>query len=111
MAPSALSSMLPVTKPSQVPPGSSRKLVRLTLGFVVVLAIPAVAAHGAGRKDPPPASMGYSSVPAQASDHYVNGKYDKTGIYVPPHYQAVPKPAFHGYFFKKPVVNKDQKPN
>lgn len=55
--------------------------------------------------------MGYSSVPAQASDHYVNGKYDKTGIYVPPHYQAVPKPAFHGYFFKKPVVNKDQKPN
>jgi hypothetical protein len=38
---------------------------------------------------------------SQTSDRYVNGKYDKTGTYIPPHYQPVAKPRFHGYFFNK----------
>lgn len=111
MAPFALSSMPSVPNPTRIPPGLSSRLIRLALGSVVVLAVPAVAAHGAGRKDPVPASTAYSFVPAQSSDRFVNGKYDKTGIYVPPHYQAAPKPAFHGYFFKKPTANKNQPPN
>ena len=34
-------------------------------------------------------------------DHFVPGKYDKTGSYIPPHYAPVAKPAFHGYFYKQ----------
>ena len=62
-----------------------------------------------------------SPVPLSPSDHYVQGKYDKTGTYIPPHYQPVSKPPFHGYFFKKDKAgidinpnqnqNKDQKPD
>ena len=49
---------------------------------------------------------------SQASDRYVNGRYDKTGAYIPPHYQPVSKPRFHGYFFnKKEGGDKAQKPN
>jgi len=40
-------------------------------------------------------------VPMQSTDHFVSGKYDKTGTYIPPHYQALKKPPFHGYFFNK----------
>lgn len=43
----------------------------------------------------------YSMTPRGPSDHFVGGKYDRTGTYIPPHYQSVSKPPFHGYFFKK----------
>ncbi len=46
-------------------------------------------------------SMSYSAVPMHSTDHFVQGRYDKTGIYIPPHYQPVTKPPFHGYYFKK----------
>jgi len=51
----------------------------------------------------------YSMVPTNPTDHFVNGKYDKTGTYIPPHYEPVSKPAFHGYFYKpKHKEKKDQ---
>lgn len=51
----------------------------------------------------------YSPVPTSPTDHFVGGKYDKTGTYIPPHYEPVSKPAFHGYFYKpKPKPKKDQ---
>ena len=46
-------------------------------------------------------STGYSMAPSGPGDRFVAGKYDKSGTYIPPHYQAVAKPAFHGYFFKR----------
>ena len=51
---------------------------------------------------------GYSMTPTSPSDHFVPGKYDKSGNYIPPHYQPVAKPAFHGYFFKKKPGDTDQ---
>ena len=55
--------------------------------------------------DPPYAGSAapktYSTIPMHSSDHFVQGKFDKTGNYVPPHYEPVSKPPFHGYFFKK----------
>ena len=55
------------------------------------------------------APASYSMVPRGPMDRYVNGKFDKTGTYVPGHYQAVEKKPFHGYFFTaKPG---DRKPN
>ena len=52
-----------------------------------------------------------SPVPMNSTDHYVGGKYDKTGTYIPPHYQPVAKPPFHGYFFKKDKAGIDINPN
>ena len=43
----------------------------------------------------------YSTIPMSPSDRFVAGRYDKSGTYVPPHYQAAAKPPFHGYFFRK----------
>ena len=50
---------------------------------------------------------GFSMVPTSQGDHFVPGKYDKTGTYIPPHYQPVAKPTFHGYFFKKGTAGYD----
>ncbi|WP_205880251.1 glycosyltransferase [Lichenicoccus roseus] len=40
----------------------------------------------------------YSTTPSAMSDHYVQGRYNKDGIFVPPHYEPKAKPVFHGYF-------------
>ncbi len=57
----------------------------------------ATAATQVGAQTPPPV---YSATPNAPSDIYVQGKFDHTGTYVPPHYEARPKPEFHGYFNK-----------
>nr|WP_321984825.1 hypothetical protein [uncultured Lichenicoccus sp.] len=67
---------------------------------------PAHAADPPGGADnglPPNASM----TPNSMSDVYVQGKYNRTGIYVPPHYEPKPKPVFHGYFDKKKTTVKN----
>ena len=98
-------------------------LVRHGLLVSLVLGGSATAAYAA---DPAgPAGAGNGNVPApvdplahsKTSDRYVNGKYDKTGTYIPPHYQPVQKPRFRGYFFNKEEGGDkaqnpaDQKPN
>ena len=85
---------------------------RLTLILAVMLGGSATAALGAGVRDGTTIPTVDPLVHSQASDRYVNGRYDKTGTYIPPHYQAVPKPRFHGYFFNKPDADdKTRKPN
>ena len=77
---------------------------------VAALCGSAAVAHGQGIGSGPAAARTYSTVPMHSSDHFVQGKYDKTGIYVPPHYEPVSKPPFHGYFFKKKLPDdKDHK--
>ncbi len=66
---------------------------------------PAVAADPPGATDnglPPNSSM----TPNSMSDVYVQGKYNRTGIYVPPHYEPKPKPVFHGYYDKQKTTVK-----
>ena len=71
------------------------------------------AARSDGAESGSTAPKTYSMVPMHASDHFVQGKYDKTGEYIPPHYEPKSKPPFHGYFFKKKLpddkTHKDQK--
>jgi hypothetical protein len=74
--------------------------VRAALCLATVAAISA-AANAAGPRGNQAGLTGYSMTPSGPTDHYVAGKYDKTGTYIPPHYQPVSKPPFHGYFFKK----------
>ncbi len=75
------------------------------LGTAILSAFALGASATAARSDQPyagsAAPKSYSTVPTHASDHFVQGKFDKTGNYVPPHYEPVSKPPFHGYFFKK----------
>ena len=77
----------------------------------------ATTARSEGTEPGSAASKSYSMVPMHESDHFVQGKYDKAGNYVPPHYEPVSKPPFHGYFFKKKLPddkthkgNKSQEP-
>lgn len=90
--------------------------------FILVLAVmlggSATMARGADTRDGTTIPTVDPLVHSQASDRYVNGRYDKTGTYIPPHYQPVAKPRFHGYFFNKEEGGKDegggdkaQKPN
>ena len=93
-------------------------LLRASILCGVVMGI-APAAEAATPKEAPSAAALGSPVPTSSTDRYVQGKYDKTGTYIPPHYQPVAKPPFHGYFFKKdkagidinPNQKQDQKPN
>ena len=65
---------------------------------VIIIPMAAIALPLAGRalaQNPPPSS---SQIPNNPSDVYIQGKFDKSGTYVPPHYAPKPKPAFHGYF-------------
>lgn len=78
----------------------------LSISRVVLLSVGASCglvgtAQAAGTRPSSTGSMSYSTVPMHSTDHFVQGRYDKTGIYIPPHYQPVTKPPFHGYFFKK----------
>ena len=85
-------------------------LVRTTMLCAAASCGLAAGAHGQGIGSGSAATRTYSTVPMHSSDHFVQGKYDKTGIYVPPHYEPVSKPPFHGYFFKKKLPDdKDHK--
>ena len=84
------------------------------LGSALLSALALGAAATTARSEPPYAGptvpKTYSTIPMHSSDHFVQGKFDKTGTYVPPHYEPVSKPPFHGYFFKKKLPdNKDNK--
>ena len=72
---------------------------------VSLLHAPAQAAEPPGGADNglPPT---YSMTPNSSSDVYVQGKYNHSGIYVPPHYEPKAKPVFHGYFDKKKTTVK-----
>lgn len=74
--------------------------VRTALCLATVAALSA-AANAASPRGNQAGLTGYSMTPSAPTDHYVAGKYDKSGNYIPPHYQRVAKPPFHGYFFKK----------
>ncbi len=74
---------------------------RVALMLALMLSGSATAAYSADSHDGADTPMLDPLVHSQASDHYVNGRYDKNGSYIPPHYQAVAKPHFHGYFFNK----------
>ena len=71
----------------------------------------ASAAEAAAPQGAPSAAVLGTPVPMSSTDRYVPGKYDKTGTYIPPHYQPVAKPPFHGYFFKKDKAGIDVNPN
>ena len=77
-------------------------------GIVMNAASTAEAATPQGAANPPAIT---STVPLNSTDRYVQGKYDKTGTYIPPHYQPVAKPPFHGYFYKKDKAGIDINPN
>ncbi len=84
--------------------------IRSAVLSAVALCASATVVHGQGTGSGSAATKTYSTVPMHSSDHFVQGKYDKTGIYVPPHYEPVSKPPFHGYFFKKKLPeDKDHK--
>ena len=84
--------------------------IRSAMFSAAALCASAAVAHGEGANPGSAANRTYSTVPMHSSDHFVQGKYDKTGIYVPPHYEPVSKPPFHGYFFKKKLPDaKDHK--
>ena len=76
--------------------------------FLSAAAALPVAARGAAPHANTTGLTGYSMSPSGPSDHFVEGKYDKQGNYIPPHYQAKSKPPFHGYFFKKKPGDKDE---
>ena len=76
---------------------------KMVLAAVPILLIAARAAQGAPPDSTPPS---YSMTPSSPSDIYIQGKYDKRGIYIPPHYASKPKPAFHGYFDKSQTTVK-----
>ncbi len=88
---------------------------RLTLLGVSTLCGAVMAAASASEaatpKGAPSAATLGTPVPMSSTDRYVAGKYDKTGTYIPPHYQPVAKPPFHGYFFKKDKAGIDVNPN
>lgn len=85
-------------------------LVRSAVLSAATLCTSAAAAQGDGTYPGSAAAKSYSTVPMHSSDHFIQGKYDKTGTYVPPHYEPVSKPPFHGYFFKKKIPDdKDHK--
>lgn len=86
-------------------------LVRVVPLLAVMLGGSATAAYSAGARDGGAPPMVDPMVHSQTSDHYVNGRYDKTGTYIPPHYQAVSKPKLHGYFFNKAESGNARKPN
>ncbi len=93
--------------PSLAPPRPSWRAAAILCG-VMSLASTSEAAPPQGM---PSAPVITSPVPLSSTDRYVPGKYDKTGTYVPPHYQPVAKPPFHGYFFKKDKAGIDVNPN
>ena len=76
-----------------------------------VVASVASASQAATPQGAPSAAVLGTPVPMNSTDRYVQGKYDKTGTYIPPHYQPAAKPPFHGYFFKKDKAGIDINPN
>ncbi len=76
-------------------------LAACSLGTLAVPAHP-VAAFAEAPNQPP----SYAMTPSAPSDIFVQGKFNKSGIYVPPHYEAKPKPEFHGYFNTKETTMK-----
>jgi hypothetical protein len=75
--------------------------IRLGLVAAASFYLPAMAGEPGGMQQDSKTPPAYSMVPSAPGDHFVPGKYDKTGTYIPPHYAPKPKPAFHGYFYKK----------
>ena len=76
--------------------------VRAGLMPAAFLCLCTTSGHAAGMQGDANTPDRYSMVPSSPSDHFVPGKYNNsTGAYIPPHYQAVAKPPFHGYFFRK----------
>ncbi len=90
------------------PPRPARLAASILCGTVMSVASASEAATPRGTSSAPAIT---SPVPLNSTDHYVAGKYDKTGTYIPPHYQPVAKPPFHGYFFKKDKAGIDVNPN
>ena len=80
---------------------SASTLIRVGLLPGALLCLVAPTDVAAGRQAGANRPTSYSSVPMSQGDHFVPGKYDRSGTYVPPHYQPVSKAPFHGYFFKK----------
>ena len=69
----------------------------ISAALACCVALPIAGRAEASGSTPPPAT---SALPSDPSDVYVQGKFDDTGTYIPPHYAPKPKPTFHGYFDK-----------
>ncbi len=96
--------------PVLAPVARGTALLRTSILCGAVLNV-ASASQAAAPQGAPSAAVLGSPVPTNSTDHYVQGKYDRTGTYIPPHYQPVAKPPFHGYFFKKDKAGIDVNPN
>ena len=85
-------------------------LRRTLLTLATASSLTALAAAPAGAAAPGGADNGqpqaYSMTPSAMSDHYVQGKYNRNGVFVPPHYEPKAKPVFHGYFDTKQTTVK-----
>ncbi len=72
----------------------SRRMTIVSLAATALV----VTIDGRASADKPPQT--YSPIPNSPSDIYVQGRFDSSGTYIPPHYAPKSKPVFHGYFDK-----------